>query len=171
MNFLLDKLDLLRAASKERFGGCNYSYPSNLTAGLVTAIIAIIMLLVIPSQIEISEKDAVNGRVFPQLLMVLMLICSSWLILKDVYRLMIHRPLEMKTINLYTELKALMIILILVGTYLIDVCTDMFLLGSIFCVLAFLIYFNCRKWLYYLISLSLAVLIWLAFNFGLGVNF
>ena len=130
-----------------------------------------LMLVMIPGQIEISEKDVVSGRDFPNLLMYLMLICSAVLILKDLYRIMTKQPLEMKTINLYTEVKALVIIGILVGTYLISSLSEMFILGSIFCVLAFLIFFNCRKILYYAITLTIAVLIWVAFRFGLGVNF
>ena len=125
----------------------------------------------IPGQIEISEKDVVSGCDFPNLLMYLMLICSAVLILKDLYRIMTKQPLEMKTINLYTEVKALVIIGILVGTYLISSLSEMFILGSLFCVLAFLIFFNCRKILYYAITLTIAVLIWVAFRFGLGVNF
>lgn len=127
--------------------------------------------MVIPSQIEISEKDAVNGRVFPELLMYLMLICSLVLIGKDLYSMATKQPLQMKTINLYVELKALIIILILIATYLISKYTELFVLGGIFCSIAFLVFFNCRKPLYYAITLSIAILIWVAFKFGLGVNF
>lgn len=171
MNSILAPLDAIREATKARLGDKNFSYPSNLTAGLVCAIIAIIMLMVIPSQIEISEKDAVNGRVFPELLMYLMLICSLVLIGKDLYCMATKQPLQMKTINLYVELKALIIILILIATYLISKYSELFVLGGIFCSIAFLVFFNCRKPLYYAITISIAILIWVAFKFGLGVNF
>ncbi len=171
MNFIFDKIDVVRNAARSRLGDKTYHYPANLTAGIVSLIIAIIMLVMIPGQIEISEKDAVSGRDFPNLLMYLMLICAAVLIFKDLYRVMTKQPLEMNSINLYTELKALMIIAILVATYLISSLTDMFVVGSIFCVLAFLLFFNCRKPLYYAITLTIAVTIWVAFRFGLGVNF
>lgn len=171
MNVLLAPFDAIRAATKARLGEKNFSYPSNLTAGVICSFLAIIMLMVIPSQIEISEKDAVNGRVFPELLMYLMLICSLVLIGKDLYKIATKQPLEMKTVNLYVEVKALVIILILIATYLISKYTDIFVLGGIFCSIAFLIFFNCRKPLYYAITLTVAVLIWVAFKFGLGVNF
>lgn len=171
MDFLLAPLDALRNATKARFQDKNISYPSNLTAGIVCALLGIIMLIAIPSQIEISEKDAVNGRVFPEMLMYLMLICSAVLIGKDVLKIMAKQPLEMKTINLYVEIKALVIILILIATYLISKYTELFVAGGIFCSLAFLVFFNCRKPLYYAITLTIAVTIWVAFKFGLGVNF
>lgn len=171
MNFIFDKIDVLRNATRNGLEHKTFSYPSNLTAGIICILLAGLMLVMIPGQIEISEKDVVSGRDFPNLLMYLMLICSAVLILKDLYRIMTKQPLEMKTINLYTEVKALVIIGILVGTYLISRLSEMFILGSLFCVLAFLIFFNCRKPLYYAITLTLAVLIWVAFRFGLGVNF
>ncbi|MCK0526908.1 tripartite tricarboxylate transporter TctB family protein [Anaerobiospirillum sp. NML120449] len=171
MNFILAPLDALRAATRARFEDKTFSYPSNITAGVICAVLAIIMLIAIPGQIEVSEKDTVNGRVFPELLMYLMLICSAVLIIKDVIRIITHQPLEMKTINIYVEIKAAVIICILIATYLISKYTELFVAGSIFCVLAFLLFFNCRKPLYYAITLSIAVLIWVAFKFGLGVNF
>lgn len=100
-----------------------------------------------------------------------MLICSLVLIGKDLYCMATKQPLQMKTINLYVELKALIIILILIATYLISKYTELFVLGGIFCSIAFLVFFNCRKPLYYAITLSIAILIWVAFKFGLGVNF
>lgn len=171
MDFLLAPLDALRAATKARLQDKNFSYPSNLSAGVICALVAIVMIMVIPGQIEVSEKDEVNGRVFPQLLIYLMLLCSTILIGKDVLKIMTKQPLEMKTINLYVELKALIIILILIATYLISKYTELFVAGGIFCSLAFLVFFNCRKPLYYAITLTLAVTIWVAFRFGLGVNF
>ena len=111
MNFIFDKIDVLRNATRNGLEHKTFSYPSNLTAGIICILLAGLMLVMIPGQIEISEKDVVSGRDFPNLLM--------YLILKDLYRIMTKQPLEMKTINLYTEVKALVIIGILVGTYLI----------------------------------------------------
>ena len=77
----------------------------------------------------------------------------------------------MKNINLLVEVKALEILAILLLTYVICRVTDLFVAGAIFCSLAFLIYFRCRKLSYYAITLTVAVLIWIAFRFGLNVNF
>ena len=81
------------------------------------------------------------------------------------------QPLEYKTINLQTELKALVIFGILLGSFLLSKWTGLFVIGAIFCSLGFLLYFRCKKPSYYVITLTLAVLIWAAFRFVLNVDF
>ena len=45
------------------------------------------------------------------------------------------------------------------------------MVGSVFCAVAFLLFFRCKKPLYYAITLSMAVGIWVVFRFVLNVNF
>ena len=97
----------------------------------------------------ISEKDTVNGRAFPTLLMVVMMICCAMLVAKEIYKLITKQPLNWKVINLQTELKALVILAILVVTYLLCRYTDLFVVGAIFCCLGFLVYSRCKKPSYY----------------------
>ena len=49
--------------------------------------------------------------------------------------------------------------------------TDLFVVGAVFCALAFLVYFRCKKPRYYVITVGLAVGIWAAFRFLLNVRF
>ena len=49
--------------------------------------------------------------------------------------------------------------------------TEMFVVGAVFCALAFLLFFRCKKPLYYAITVSMAVLIWGVFHFVLNVSF
>ena len=60
---------------------------------------------------------------------------------------------------------------ILLVTYLLSKYTGLFVIGAVFCALGFLAFFRCRKRSYYIITLALAVGIWCAFRFGLGVSF
>ena len=78
---------------------------------------------------------------------------------------------SMKTMNMLAEVKALIIIAILIFTYLLARWTDLFVIGAVFCAVAFLVYFRCKKKLYYAITVGLAVLIWVAFRFVLNVPF
>ena len=71
-----------------------------------------------PQQVAVSEKDVINGRAFPSLLMWIMMLCSGLLVLKDVYKIVKKQPLEWKIINLQTEAKALVIFGILFITYM-----------------------------------------------------
>ena len=113
----------------------------------------------------------VNGRAFPTLLMVVMMLCCAMLIGKELYKLATKQPLNWKVINVQVEMKALVILGILIGTWLLSKLTGLFVIGAVFCCLGFLLYFRCRKKSYYVITLVLAVAIWAAFRFALGVDF
>lgn len=145
--------------------------PVDLTVGILFFLFALVILFVMPQQVAISEKDAVNGRAFPTLLMVVMMICCAMLVGKELYKIATKRPLTWKVINLQTEIKALVILAILVVTYLLSRFTDLFVVGAIFCCLGFLAYFRCKKPSYYVITITIAVAIWAAFRFVLKVDF
>ncbi len=145
--------------------------PVDLTVGVVFFLVGLAVMLLMPSQVAISERDVVNGRAFPELLMTLMMICCAALVAKEIVKLVRKQPLEYKTVNLLVEVKALIILAILVITYILCRTTDLFVVGAVFCALAFLIYFRCKKPLYYVITVGLAVGIWAAFRFLLNVRF
>ena len=155
----------------EQLGQKQLRIPVDLTAGILFFLFAVVILLVMPQQVVISEKDAVNGRAFPTMLMVVMMLCCAMLVGKELYKLATKRPLNWKVIHLQTELKALVILAILVISYLLARVTDLFVVGALFCSLGFLVYFRCRKPTYYAITLALAVAIWAAFRFVLNVDF
>ena len=145
--------------------------PIDLVTGVLFFLLALVILLVMPDQVAISEKDVVNGRAFPTLLMVVMMLCCAMLVGKELYKLATKQPLSWKVINVQVEIKALVILAILVGTWLLSRLTGLFVVGAVFCCLSFLLYFRCRKKSYYVITLVLAVAIWAAFRFALGVDF
>ena len=145
--------------------------PVDLTVGILFFLFALAILFVMPLQVIVSDKDVVNGRAFPTLLMVVMMICCGMLIVKELYKLFTKQPLNWKVINLQTELKALAILTILVITYLLCRFTDLFVVGAVFCCLGFLVYFRCKKPSYYVITITLAVVIWACFRFVLNVEF
>ena len=124
-----------------------------------------------PDQVAISEKDVVNGRAFPTLLMSVMLICGIVLVGREILKLMRKQPLEWKVINVQTEAKALVIFLILFFTYFLSRLTGLFVIGAVFCCIGFLLYFRCRKKSYYALTITLAVIIWAVFRFVLNVDF
>ena len=149
----------------------NIEYPVDLICGILFLVIGIVLLLIMPQQVQISEKDVVNGRAFPTMLVWLMLAMSALLVGREAYNMVMHRPVKTKTLNLLVEAKALVIVLILVVTYLLAEITGLFVVGAVFCALAFLLFFRCKKPLYYAITVSMAVLIWVVFHFVLNVSF
>ena len=149
----------------------NIEYPVDLICGILFLVIGIVLLLIMSRQVQISEKDVVNGRAFPTMLIWLMLAMSALLVGREAYNMVMHRPAKTKTLNLLVEVKALVIVLILVVTYLLAEVTDLFVVGAVFCAVAFLLFFRCKKPLYYAITVSMAVLIWVVFHFVLNVSF
>ena len=145
--------------------------PVDLVTGILFFAVALVIFLVMPDQVAISEKDVVNGRAFPTLLLVVMMLCCAMLVGKELYKLATKQPLNWKVINIQVEMKALAILAILVVTWLLSRLTGLFVVGAVFCCLGFLLYFRCQKKSYYVITLALAVAIWAAFRFALGVDF
>ena len=154
-----------------KLAGINLSYPVDLVCGILFLLIGIALLLAMPQQVKISEKDVVNGRAFPTMLVWVMLAMSAILVGREGLNVLRHQPMRMKQLNLLTEAKALIIVLILFVTYLLAKTTGLFVLGGVFCALAFLVYFRCKRKSYYAITLAAAVIIWAVFRFVLGVNF
>lgn len=167
INDLHDRLDCWGDKLREK----EIRIPINLVAGIVFFAFALLIMVIMPQQVAVSEKDVVNGRAFPSLLMWVMMFCSGLLIAKEIYKMVKKEPLEWKVINLQTEVKALVIFGILYLTYLISKTTGLFVIGALFCSLSFLFYFRCKKKSYYVITLVLTVAIWAAFRFILNVEF
>ena len=116
------------------------SIPTDLAGSILFFLLGAVLFFMLPSQVPISENDVINGRVFPKLLFSLMMICSAVLIIQNIIKISKKQPVQVSTFNLLTEVKALMILTILFITYFICRITDLFVLGAIFCSIAFLVY-------------------------------
>ena len=84
----------------------NIEYPVDLICGILFLVIGIVLLLIMPQQVQISEKDVVNGRAFPTMLIWLMLAMSALLVGREAYNMVMHRPTKTKTLNLLVETKS-----------------------------------------------------------------
>lgn len=155
----------------EKLENINISYPSDLISGILFLVLSIVILAIMPQQVQISEKDLINGRAFPTMLAYLMMAMSVLLTGKELAKLVTKKPLEMKTMNALVEVKAILIMGILLVTYLLAKLTDLFVIGGVFCAVAFLVFFRCKKKSYYAITLTAAVMIWVVFRFVLNVDF
>lgn len=162
-----EKLDEIGGRLKDK----EITLPVEMIGAGLFLVLAVVVLFIMPQQVMVSEAEVVNGRRFPMLLMIIMIICCVILLGQGIYKKMNHQPLQTCTLNLLTEIKALIIMAILFFTYLICRVTDLFVVGGVFCAVSFLLYFRCRNRLYYGITVGMAVLVWVAFRFGLGVRF
>lgn len=74
-----------------------FKIPVDLTGGIIFLLFSIVVLFMIPKQVTISDKDVVNGRLFPTLLMIVMMICCVALIVKELYKIKKKLPLTYKS--------------------------------------------------------------------------
>lgn len=155
----------------EYLKGKEVTLPTDLVGAALFMGVGAVLLAVMPDQVLISNADVVNGRVFPAMLTVFMIACSGILVCQNLFKMMKKKPVHTCTLNMLTEVKALIILAILCAAYIICRITDLFVCGAVFCCFSFLLYFRCGKKLTYLIAIGLAVVIWGAFRFGLGVRF
>lgn len=169
MSNLFARVDAWLDAAGEKLKAKNLTIPSALIGAVLFLILSIVVLLILPQQVTIKETDVVNGRAFPELLMFVMMGCATALILGQLYKLLRGEPLETTTINLLVELKALMILGIMLLFYFL--APIHFLVAALVSSLLLLLFFRCKKPLYYVITLGLVVLIYFAFSKGLNVSF
>lgn len=167
INNMDEKLDNMGAklAKKE------ITIPTDIVAAVVFFLIGVVLLLCVPSQTTIGKDEVVSGAAFPTYLCYIMIIGSIVVAIQNVLKIVRKEPIETKTINALVEVKALIIFGILVMFWLICNITNLFVIGAIFCAVAFLVFFRCKKKSYYLITITVAVAIWAAFRFILNVNF
>ena len=161
------KLDAIGNKLKKK----EWNVPTDLLGGVLFLIFGLVMLYVIPLQVEIKKKELINGRAFPNLLMYVMIACAIILIVNQVMKLIRKQPVKTTTINLLVEVKALLIFLAMIIFWLVAEKTGNFAIGSAVFGVLMLFFFRCKKPLYYVIVLVAAVAIWAAFRFGLGVLF
>ena len=161
------KLDAIGDKLKKK----EWKVPTDLLGGVIFLLFGLVMLYIIPMQIEVKKKELVNGQAFPKLLMYIMIACSIILIVNQVLKLLRKQPVKTTTINLLVEVKAVLIFLSMIVFWLVAEKTGNFAIGSAVFGVLMLFFFRCKKPLYYAIVLVAAVAIWAAFRFGLGVLF
>lgn len=132
MKAWIERMDAWFDRTGEKLEKKEVRIPIDLVAGVLFFIFGVFILAVMPSQVTISDKDVVNGRVFPTMLMVVLMICCALLVIKEIYHLVRKEPLNTKTINLLVEIKALIIFAILLVTFLISKYTQQFIIGALF---------------------------------------
>ena len=164
------KIDAWLDKSGEKLSKKEMKFPVNLTGAVIFLLFGLFILYVMPEQVIVADNDVVNGQVFPRLVVWMMLICSGFLAISEVYKMIRKQPIEMKTINLLIEVKALIIFGIMLLFHLVAQWTN-FAVGAVLCAFLMLLFFRCKKRNYYIITIGMAVLIWVAFRFGLNVRF
>ena len=171
MKNLIFRVDSWLDATGDRLRKHEWNVPIDIVGGILFVLIGVVILLLIPGQITVKQKEVINGRQFPSLLVYIMIGCGVLLVLRELVKMIRHQELRKEKINLLVEVRALIIFADILIYYFVCRATDNFMIGSCVFVVLMLFFFRCKKWHYYLITLSAAVLIWVIFRFGLNVRF
>lgn len=143
-------------------------YPS--LVGLVLFLVAgVAGFALMPSQVKIQEGTATTARTFPSLMLTLILACSVFLILQEVVKIVHKQPIEVVMLDVMTEIRAIIILALLV-LYALLIPVLGFIVTSIIFGLAMLGFFRVKKWWYYLIIALSALMIGLLFQVVLNVR-
>lgn len=135
-------------------------YKSNLLAGCFSILAAIVLYLIIPSQVgkEMQSVHGITSRTFPYVLCILMGVSGVGLIFQS----LVSKKEETKEVELGKEVKGILYILILLAygygfsrSFLISTS----LLGA-----ATLGFAKCKKLSYYVIVIVAVVILYLVFT-------
>ena len=164
----IESLDSWLDKTGEKLESKKVKLYTDIIGPLVFMIFAATVLLLMPSQIILLDESQINPRTFPVLLMGLILICSAVQLIKEIVRIVKKNDPAVKEINLLVEVKALIILVILIG-YAVLMQVSGFTISSVLAGVAMLLFFRIKKPLYYAIIIFAAVLIGVFFRSVLNV--
>ena len=135
-------------------------YRSNLAAGCIAIIAAVVLFLIIPSQVGVERKATfgINSRTLPYGLSILMAVCGLGLILQS----LVFKKDEVKEVELKKEGIGLLYMLVLLA-YGIGFNYS-FLISTVLLGVITLAFLKDRQWLHYLIVILTTVAIYFIFT-------
>lgn len=143
-------------------------YPT-ITGALVMIVFSIAVLVLMPSQVNIDEGEIITARTFPTLLAYIMLGGSVLLLIQEAVKVIRKRPLQTRELELLTEVKALVLLVLFVLYAVLMTLTGFIVASAIYSVLM-LVYFREKRLHFYPIVVVAAVIIGIIFRNVLNVR-
>lgn len=143
-------------------------YPS-LVGPLLFLLFAVVAFALMPSQVKVQQNMATTARTFPTLLLQIMIAGSVVLLITEIVKIIRKTEIEVIKIELLTEIKAVIILVMLI-LYALAMPLIGFIASSLIFSVAMLYYFRIKKGSYYLIVVISALAIGLIFRYLLGVR-
>lgn len=169
MKNFLDSIDLFIDNTGKKLEKHEMNVPINIIGAILFIIISLICLKLVPSQIKVNTTATITARTFPVLMLRIVLLFSVVLLLKDGISLLRKKEIEMKVMNLLVEVRALIILAMLV-IFLVLLHFSSFIASSIIFGILMLFYFRSRKLSSYIIICSAAIIIGVLFQYLLKVR-
>ncbi len=168
MKFLLGLFDHIEGWERKHAETKITIYP-DMVGAMLFMVFSTSMLVLMPTQIKVTEGGPINARTFPGLLLWGMLVLSSVIFLVDLGRIVFHKPCAKIEVALVVEVRALTILTMLV-LYLALLRPLGFIASSCLFSVFMTGFFRVRKLSYYLIGMACAIVIGFIFQAVLHVR-
>jgi hypothetical protein len=169
MKNFLDSIDSFIDNTGNKLEKHEINVPINIVGAILFIAISLICLKLVPSQIHVNTESSITARTFPVLMLRIVLLFSTVLLLKDIISIIRKKKIELKVINLLVEVRALIILAMLI-IFLVLLHFSSFIASSIVFGILMLFYFRSRKISSYIIICSAAIIIGFLFQYVLKVR-
>lgn len=148
-------------------------YNSEIISGAVFAIVAAVLWLLIPSQVDTMETTAINAQTFPRIAIGGLFLFSAALLIVGI----VAAPKKEVTITGETwrgesfrkEMRSIVYAIILIA-YAVLLTFAGFVIATAALVVAILLFYGARKWYYYAIPLVMVAVVYFVFASLLHVS-
>jgi putative tricarboxylic transport membrane protein len=140
---------------------------SNLIGGLASLILGIVILLIIPSQVALtnsSSKELINQQFFPGFSAILMSVMGLVLIVQS----LVFKKDKIITISIKDEMRMLLYFAVIITVVIFMKFTG-FLIASCLITIFSFAYFRCKKISYYVWSLIFVTMVYFLFKVALRI--
>ena len=148
-------------------------YNSEIISGSVFLVAAVVLWLLIPSQINTMEKSVINAQTVPKIVIGGMGLFSLGLLLQGIFtfpkkEVVITRA-TLRSDGFRRELKSVVYVLIFLA-YLEAFTWMGFLISTVLLTISILLFYGARKWYYYAIPLAMVGVVYFIFKMLLRVS-
>lgn len=148
-------------------------YNSEIISGLVFVIVAAVLWLLIPSQIQTLEKSMVNAQTIPRIAIGGLFLCSAGLLVQGLLspnkkEVVITRE-TFRSEHFRREMRSVVFALFLIA-YCFLVTLLGFIVSTVLLVIAILLFYGARKWYYYAIPLAMVGVVYAVFGVLLRIS-
>lgn len=148
-------------------------YNSEIISGVVFLVAAVILWVLVPSQINTLETSEVNAQTIPRIAIGGMFLFSLGLLLQGIFanekKVVILNRSTFESENFRKEMRSVLYALILLA-YIVLLTFVGFLISTALLVVAILLFYGARKWYYYAIPLGMVGVVYFVFKTLLHVS-
>ncbi len=165
-----DRIDAWIDRTASSLDGKKCTYNPTIFGSILFIIFSTVMLVLLPSQVKVSaSQGTINAQTFPKILLQIMLCFSVVLLVIEIVKVAMKKPVATMELDLLSEIRMLIILGLLVAFLLLIRPLGFILASALFCA-GLVAYFRVRKWYYYAIVIGASVAIGILFRYVLHVR-